>query len=101
MQLFAPAGIASMMQETGFTTGQAPTLGAIMLACTVFYAIPTTAVLGTIFVTGFLGGAIYAQVRLGELASPPEVISLLLAVMAWGSLYLRDPRIRAILPLSR
>jgi hypothetical protein len=50
---------------------------------------------------GLLGGAICAHVRIGELGSPPEIISLLLGVMTWGGLYARDPRIRAILPLIR
>jgi len=52
-------------------------------------------------VTGFLGGAICAHVRIGELGSPPEIISLLLGAMTWGGLCARDPRIRAILPLIR
>ena len=78
-----------------------PALGGIMVACAVLYAIPATTVLGAIVATGFLGGAICAHLRLGELGSPPEVISLLLGVMTWGGLYLRDLRIRAILPLSR
>jgi hypothetical protein len=101
MQLFAPAKIASMMQETGFAIDLTATLGGIMVACAVVYAIPATTVLGAILATGFLGGAICAHLRLGELGSPPVIISLLLGVMTWGGLYLRDPRIRAILPLSR
>ena len=101
MQLLAPARIASMMQETGFAMDLTPTLGGIMVACAALYAVPATTVLGAILVTGLLGGAICAHVRLGELGSPPEVISLLLGVMTWGGLYLRETRIRAILPLSR
>src|SRR5258708_26118239 len=65
------------------------------------HPIPVTAVLGAILATGFLGGAICAHVRIGELGSPPEVISLLLDAMTWVGLYARDPRIRAILPLIR
>ena len=49
----------------------------------------------------FLGGAICAHVRIGELGAPPEIISLLLGAMTWGGLYARNPRIRAILPLIR
>jgi len=52
-------------------------------------------------VTGFLGGAICAHVRIGELGAPPEIMSLLLGAMTWGGLYARDPRIRAVLPLIR
>ena len=101
IQLFAPAQIASMLQETGFAIGLTRIMGPIILACAILYAIPATTVLGAILVTGFLGGAISAHVRIGELGSPPEVISLLLGALTWGGLYARDPRIRAILPLIR
>ena len=99
IQLFAPAQIASVLQETGFAMGLTRVVGPIILACAVLYAIPATAVLGAILVTGFLGGAICAHVRIGELGSAPEIISLLLGAMTWGGLYARDARIRAILPL--
>jgi hypothetical protein len=101
IQLFAPAQIASMLQETGFAMDVTRVVGPIILACAILYAMPDTAVLGAILVTGFLGGAICAHVRIGELGSPPEIVSLLLGAMTWGGLYLRDPRIRAILPLIR
>jgi hypothetical protein len=99
IQLFAPAQIASMLQETGFAMDLARIVGSVLLASAILYAIPATAVLGAILVTGYLGGAICAHVRIGELGSPPEIISLLLGAMTWGGLYARDPRIRAILPL--
>jgi hypothetical protein len=99
MQLLAPAQIASMLQETGFAVDLTRVVGPIVLACAILYAIPATAVLGAILVTGFLGGAICAHVRIGELGSPPEIIALALGAMTWVGLYARDPRIRAILPL--
>jgi hypothetical protein len=89
------------LQETGFAMDLTRVVGPIIFACAILYAIPATAVLGAILVTGFLGGAICAHVRIGELGSPPELISLLLGVMTWGGLYGRDPRIRTILPLIR
>ena len=101
IQLFAPARIASMLQETGFAMDLTRVVGPIILACAILYAIPATSVLGAILVTGFLGGAICAHVRIGELGSPPELVSLLLGAMTWGGLYARDPRIRAVLPLIR
>ena len=101
IQLFAPAQIAGMLHETGFAIDLTRVVGPIILACAILYAIPATAVLGAILVTGFLGGAIYAHVRIGELGSPPEIISLFLGAMTWGGLYARDPRIRAVLPLIR
>ncbi len=101
IQLIAPSRIASMLQETGFAMELTHVMGPIILTCALLYAIPATAVLGAILVTGFLGGAICAHVRIGELGSPPEIISLLLGAMAWGGLYARNSRIRAILPLIR
>jgi DoxX-like family len=101
IQLFAPAQVASMLRETGFAMEATRIVGPIVLACAILYAIPATAVLGAILATGFLGGAICAHVRIGELGSPPELIALALGAMTWGGLYLRDPRIRAILPLVR
>ena len=101
IQLFAPAQIASILQETGFAMDLTRVVGPIIFACAILYAIPATAVLGAILVTGFLGGAICAHVRIGELGSPPEIISVLLGLMTWGGLYARDSSIRAILPLIR
>jgi hypothetical protein len=101
IQLFAPAQIASMLQETGFAMGLAHVVGSIILACAVLYAIPATAVLGAILVSGFLGGAISAHVRIGELGSSTEIFALLLGGMTWGGLYARVARIRALLPLVR
>jgi hypothetical protein len=51
--------------------------------------------------TGFLGGAICTHFRVGEIATPPQLVSLLLGGSAWGALYLRDPRVRTLLPLVR
>ena len=101
IQLFAPAQIASTLQETGFAMDLTRVVGPIILASAILYAVPATAVLGAILVTGFLGGAICAHVRIGELGSPPELISLLLGVLTWGGLYARDPRIRTVLPHVR
>ncbi len=101
IQPFVPAQIASMLQETGFAMDLTRVVGPIILVCAILYAIPATAVLGAILVTGFLGGAICAHVRIGELGSPPEIVSLLLGAMTWGALYARDPRIRALLPVIR
>ena len=81
-QLFAPAQIAPMLSETGFAMDLTQSWVPSYFACAALYAIPTTAVLGAILVTGFLVGVICAHVRLGELGSPPELISLLLGAMA-------------------
>jgi len=101
IQLFAPSRMASMFQEIGFATDLTRVVGPIILACAILYAVPATRVLGAILVTGFLGGAICAHVRIGELGSPPEIFCLFLGALTWAGLYARDARIRAILPFIR
>jgi hypothetical protein len=100
VDLIAPGMVSAEMEMTGFPANQAPLLGIIILVCALLYVFPRTAVLGAILVTGFLGGAICTHFRLGEIASPPQLICVLLGLMTWGGLYLRDPRIRALLPFS-
>jgi hypothetical protein len=98
--LLFPVSMQANFAATGFPDSVAPMLGIIVLACTALYVYPRTAVLGAILVTGFLGGAICTHFRLGEIASPPQIISLLLGVMAWGGLYLRSMRMRSLLPVT-
>ena len=100
IQLFAPHLLKEPMDATGFPMSLAVPLGIIMLVCGVLYGIPRTVYLGAILTTAFLGGAICAHFRLGEFGSPPQLICLLLGVMTWGGLYLRDPRLRELLPLT-
>ena len=101
VNLMAPQLLARSMEETGFAPGQSSLIGAILLACVVLYAIPATRVLGAIVVTGFLGGAICTHFRMGDLASPPQIASLLIGVAAWASIYLCTPALRPLFPLAR
>jgi hypothetical protein len=82
-------------EHLGWNESMALGLGILELSCAVLYVIPQTAVLGAILVTGYLGGAIATHVRIGEQFFPP----LALGVLVWLGLYLRDGRLRAILPL--
>lgn len=98
--LFAAHLLQADMEMTGFPVTLAPALGIIILVCAVLYAIPRTAFVGAILITGFLGGAICTHFRLGEIFNPPQIVSLLLGVAAWAGLYLRDPRLRQLIPLN-
>ena len=98
VEFFATEKIANQMTATGFSVSQAPALGAIMLACAALYAIPRTAILGAILITGFFGGAICTHFRMGETLSVPVLLALVLGVMTWGGVYLRDHRLRELLP---
>jgi len=70
-------------------------LGILELSCALLYAIPQTAVLGAILVTGYMGGAIATHLRVGD----NFVLQALIPILAWLGLFLRDPRLRALLPL--
>jgi len=72
-------------------------LAILEVSSAVLYAIPRTAVLGAILVTGYLGGAIASHFRVGD----PPIVQCLLIVVAWGGLYLREPRLRELLPLRK
>jgi hypothetical protein len=74
-------------------------IGLVQVACVVLYLIPQTAVLGTVLLTGYLGGAIAAYVRIGE--PYPVLVPLSTCLLAWAGIYLREPRLRALLPLRR
>jgi hypothetical protein len=70
-------------------------LGFVELGCTVIYLVPRTAVLGAVLLTGYMGGAVATHVRIGE----PFVTQVLFGVVLWLALWLREPRLKALLPL--
>ncbi|NGN44378.1 DoxX family protein [Mesorhizobium sp. CGMCC 1.15528] len=95
--------VTQTMGELGWptTASMARTLGVLTLACTILYAVPRTAVLGAILLTAYLGGAIATHVRIGNPLFSHTLFGVYLGVMAWGGLYLRDERLRALIPLGR
>ncbi len=70
-------------------------IGVLLLACTALYAIPRTSVLGAILLTGYLGGATASHIRVGD----PLYVPILVGVLVWVGLYLREDRLRALIPL--
>jgi hypothetical protein len=93
----AAAVVRDFSGKFGFPAGALLPIGLLELACTVVYLVPRTAVLGAILLTGYLGGAVVTHVRAGEPAA--SLAPALLGVFLWGSLYLRDARLRVLLPL--
>jgi len=76
-------------------------LGVLTLTCTVLYAIPQTAVLGAILFTGYIGGAIYVHVLAGSPYFSHTFFGIYLSLLIWGGLWLRDPRVRALIPFVK
>jgi hypothetical protein len=92
-----PQVVESFVGKFGCPEATLAPIAAVEITCVVLYAIPSTAVLGAILATGYLGGAIATHVRVGDLFFPP----LLLGVFVWAGLYLRDRRLRALLPFRK
>jgi hypothetical protein len=72
----------------------------VLLACTILYLIPRTAVFGAILLTGYLGGAVATHVRVGEEIFP-VIFPVILGAMLWGGLYFRNERLRSLVPFAR
>jgi uncharacterized membrane protein YphA (DoxX/SURF4 family) len=95
MKLTGPPGLADGFAHLGLPLRLAIPLGILEVVCTVVYLVPRTAVLGAILLAGYLGGAIVMHLRVGD----PFWVQALLGVALWGGLYLREPRLRALIPL--
>jgi len=85
--------------QLGFPEGVIVWLGLIQVACLVTYLVPRTAVLGAVLWTGYLGGAIATHVRVGSPLLTHTLFPIYVAAFLWLGLWLRDHRVRAILPL--
>lgn len=97
MKFAKPAPVIEGFATMGYSEALAIPLGIVEMACAVLYAIPQTSILGAILVTGYLGGATATHVRIGD----PFFMPVFLGVVVWAGLWLREARLRAILPLRR
>jgi len=86
-------------QRIGYLPDYLNPIGVVQLTCVALYLIPQTAVLGTVLLTGYLGGAIASYVRIG-LFYPP-LVPLSTCLFAWLGIYLREERLRKLLPLRK
>ena len=84
--------------ELGYPAGLVFTIGVLMLLCVVAYAIPGTSVLGAVLLTGYLGGAIATQLRVGNPLLSHTLFPVYVAIFVWAGLFLREPRLRPLLP---
>lgn len=96
MKLMRPAPIVEGFAHFGYPERLILVIGMLELGCTIVYVIPRTSVLGAILMTGYLGGATATNVRIGD---PLFFVPAILGVLVWGGLFLRDDRLRALLPL--
>jgi len=97
MKLAKPPGMTEGFAHLGYPEDLALGLGILELICTLLYCIPVTSVLGAILLTGYLGGAVCTHLRVGD----PYFMPIVLGVFIWGGLFLRDSRLRSLIPIRR
>jgi len=95
MKFMMSPEVQDSFKHLGWPVEKANTLGILELACTAIYFFPRTAILGAILLTGYLGGATATHVRIGD----PWFFPVVIGILFWLSLYLRDMRVREVLPL--
>jgi ABC-type transport system involved in cytochrome c biogenesis permease component len=100
-KLVKPAPVVEGTVQLGYPESVILGLGIVLLTCTVLYVIPRTAILGAILLTGYLGGAVATHVRVGSPLLSHILFPVYIAVLIWGGLYLRDERLRALIPVRR
>ena len=93
-----PPPVVDAFSRLGIPLAVSHTIAILLLASVVLYLIPNTSVLGAILITGYLGGAIAIHLRAGS--TPFEIVfPAIFAALAWTGIWLREPRLRALLPL--
>ena len=95
MKLVKPAPVVEEFARLGYPDSVTLGIGILEIVCTVVYVIPRTSMLGAILLTGYLGGATATHVRIGD----PFFFPIVFGVLVWGGLFLRDDRLRALIPL--
>ena len=95
--------VTATMKELGYPTTDsfARFLGIVTLACTALYAWPRTELLGAVLLTGLFGGAIATHLRIGSPLFSHTLFGIYVGVMVWGGLWLRDERVRQVMPFMR
>lgn len=87
--------------QIGWPVASVVPLAIVLLICTALYAFPPTAVLGAVLLTAYLGGAVATHARIGSPIFSHMLFGVYLGAMLWGGLYLRDERLRALMPFRR
>src|SRR5579864_2811846 len=97
MKLFKPPFVVKATLELGYPESSIVGIGVLLLVCTFIHLIPRTSILGAVLLTGYLGGAVASNVRIGNPVFSHVLFPVYIAAMIWGGLYLRDQRVRALI----
>jgi hypothetical protein len=97
----APPAVAQATAQLGLPEGLVFGIGVLLLVCTTLYALPWTAFLGAVLLTGYLGGAVAMHVRVGNPLFSHVLFPVYVGALVWAGLAVREPRLRAVLPVRR
>jgi hypothetical protein len=98
MKVMKPDFVVKATVELGYPEEVIFGLGSVVLICVLLYIIPQTSVLGAILLTGYLGGAVASHLRHGDPLFSHVLSPVYFAILLWGGLYLREPRLSALVP---
>lgn len=99
MKLVKPPVVVEATVKLGYPESTILPLGVVLLICVAIYLVPQTSVVGAILLTGYLGGAVATHVRVGDPLPFHTLFPVYFGVLIWLGLYLRDARLRALVPL--
>ncbi len=100
LHLARPSFVIAGTKQIGFPAAAILPLGIIQLVCLILYLIPRTSVLGAILWTGYLGGAVATHVRVADPLFSHILFPTYIAALLWGGLWLREQRLRALVPIG-
>ncbi len=98
IHIMKPAPVVQGFAQLGFPIRLAVPLGIVSLTCVLLYALPRTSILGAILLTGYLGGAVAIQLPTGNSLFGEILFPVYIGIFLWGGIYLRDERLRALIP---
>lgn len=99
IHLMKPAPVAAAFAQLGYPLDLSVGIGVLEIVCVAIYVTPPTSVLGAVLLTGYLGGAVASQLRVGH-SFFEIVFPVILGFLFWGGLVFRDDRVRAIVPVA-
>lgn len=92
-----PEAVIKGTTDLGYPVSSITLLGAILLICTILYAIPKTSLLGAVLLTGYMGGAIATQIRVENPLFTYILVPVYLGIILWLGLYLRSTKLRGLI----
>jgi predicted secreted protein len=100
-KLFLESHVLEATTKIGYPASAIRPIGVIALLCTILYAVPRTAILGAVLLTGYYGGAVASKIRIDDPLFSSILFGVYFGLVVWSGIYLRDERLRTLFPFRR